>query len=150
MEDRVRKGISGIVAVLIGLLCWTGCGGGSSTISKAEYLQQLELVCNKGLQAREEFTIKANQKAAQSKQSSAAVAKSIREFAGVYEGTTEEIAEIGLPEQGKKQAEELVHARELGVAKVKKDPVGALSNAVTIFAKPNKIAENFGVASCAK
>jgi hypothetical protein len=145
----VRKGISGIVVVLIGLLGLTGCGGGSSSISKAEYLQQLELVCNQGLKEREEFASGLNEEATKSKPTESQ-ADSIRGLMAVYKGTTEEIADIGVPEQGQKQAEELVQAREEAAAKVDKDPLSGVANSLKIFAKATKIAEELEVASCAK
>jgi hypothetical protein len=147
--DEVRKGISGIIIVLIGLLAWSGCGGGGSSLSKAEYQQQLELVCNKGLQEREEFLVKSNELAAEGKVK-VSKADGIRKLFGVYAGTTEKIAEIGLPEEEEEKAEELVQAREASVAKVEADPFSALTDSVTIFAKPRKIAEELEVASCAK
>jgi membrane protein involved in colicin uptake len=152
----VHKGIIGIAVVLIGLLGLTGCGGDSSTISKAEYVQQLELVCNEGLQEREEFLVKGTKESAQKKKVDSQAeaeekkAKSIREFIAIYAGTTEEIADVGLPEQAEKKAEELVQAREDAAAKVEADPLRALSEGPKILAKANKIAEDLEVAGCAK
>lgn len=145
----MRKGICGIVVVLIGILGWTGCGGGSSTVSKADYHQQLELVCNKGLQEREEFLVNGNKEAAEGKVK-ITKADAIRKLFAVYQGTTEEIAELSLPDQGAKKAEELVQAREAAVAKVDADPLSAIADTLTIFAKANKIAEELEVGSCAK
>jgi hypothetical protein len=146
----VRKGISGIIVVLIGLLGLAGCGSGSSTLSKAEFDQQLELVCNKGLQEREEFLVKGNEEVAEGKIKKVGKAEAIRRLFAVYAGTTEKIAEIGLPEKEEQKAEELVQAREAAAKKVNEDPLGAIAKVATIFAKPIKIAEELEVASCAK
>jgi len=146
----VRKGICGIVVVLVGLLGLQGCGGGDSSISKAEYAQQLELACNKGLREREEFVAKLSKEDPSKSSNPRQQAANIRGFVGVYVKTTEEIADIGLPEQGEKKAEEFVQAREDAAAKVESDPLSALANAPAIFAKANKIAAGLEVASCAK
>jgi hypothetical protein len=143
----VRKGISAIVIVLIGLLLGaTGCGGDSSSLSKAEYRQQLELICNKGLQDREEFLIKSNEEAANGRK--VGKDQGLRLYMGVYEGTTEEIADLSAPEESEKKAEELVQAREVAAAKVDKDPQSALTQSLKIFAKAKKVSEDLEVASC--
>lgn len=153
---KVHKGISVVAVVLIGLLGIAGCGGDSS-LSKAEYQQQIELVCNKGLKEREELfkevTAEYEKKSrnASRKKLAELQANNVRRLMAVYQGTTEEIADLGLPEQGEKKAEELVKGREDGTAKVEADPQGSVAEFATIFAKPNKISEDFfEVASCAK
>lgn len=147
----MHKGISAIVVVLIGVLGITGCGGDSS-LSKAEYEQKLELVCNEGLKKREEFIAEVTQKYQKRAQKPNAKeqAQNLRNLMGVYAETTEEIADIGLPEQSEKKAEELVKAREDAVAKVKASPQSALFEFAEIFGKSYRVAEDFDAASCAK
>jgi hypothetical protein len=146
---QVRKGIDAIAVVLIGLLGVTGCGGDSSSLSKAEYHQQLELVCNEGLQAREEFLINSNKEAEHGKK--VGKAEGIRRYIGVYEDTTEKIADLNPPEQTEKLAEEYVQAREAAAAKAYADPISAVANSLIIFKKANDIAEDdLEVGSCAK
>lgn len=151
----MHKGISAVIVVVVGLLGITGCGGDSS-ISKAEFDQQLELVCNRGLKEREELLGKIAQeyqgrdRNATQKEQAEEQLVNIRKLMAVYRGTTEEIADIGLPDQKEKAAEDLVKAREEVVAKVESDPTRALANASTIFAKASKAAETFDVTSCAR
>jgi hypothetical protein len=142
----VHKGISAIVIVLIGLLGAAGCGGDSSSLSKAEYRQQVELICNKGLQAREEFLVKSNEEAAKGRK--VGKDEGLRLYMDVYEGTTEEIADLSPPEETEKQAEELVQAREAAAAEVDKDPQKALTQSLTIFSQAKKVSEDLEVASC--
>jgi hypothetical protein len=148
----VHKAIVGLAVAAGLLMAASGCGGGSSSLSKAEYEQQLELVCNKGLQEREAFVAKVSEEYAQKKSGtdSKSQAQNIRGFMTVYNGITEKIDEIGLPEQDQKKAEELVQTREDAAAKIEADPLGTFPESLQIFAKPNKISEEFGVHSCAK
>jgi hypothetical protein len=140
-----------VLAVVASLLIATGCGSDDSSISKQEYDQQLELVCNKGLKEREElFSAVTREYEEQNKpESKEFQAEGIRKLTAIYEGTTEEIADIGLPEEKEKAAEELVTAREDAAAKVDADPLGARENLIAIFAKANKLAEELEAKSCA-
>lgn len=143
----VRKALVGLV-VAAALLA--GCGGDDSSISKQEYDQEIELICNKGLQEREELINKLGQEfeEGKQKQSTDTQAENIRKLIAVYQGTTEEIADVGLPEQGEKKAEELVQAREEAAAKVEDDPLGSLGVTATTFEKANKVAEDLEAKSC--
>lgn len=145
----VRKAIVGL-AVAAALLVVAGCGGDDSSISKQEYDQKLELVCNKGLQEREELVSRLGQEFEEGKQKSntKTQTENIRNLIAVYQETTEEIADIGLPEQGEKKAEELVQEREAAAAKVEADPLGSLGVSATTFEKANKAAENLDAKSC--
>jgi hypothetical protein len=151
----VHKGITAAIVVFVGLLCIAGCGGGS-TISKAEFEQKLELVCNKGLREREELLGKIAQeyekrnRKQNAKEQAEEQSANIKKLMGVYRATTEEIAEIDLPKEQEKAAEDLVKSREGVADKVEADPTKALANASTIFAKASKAAETFDVASCAR
>jgi hypothetical protein len=152
MEGKVvHKGTSAIVVVLIGLLGIIGCGDDSS-LSKAEYEQELELVCNEGQKTREEFVADVNRRyeKQQKKPTAAEQRENLRDLMGVLDATTDEIADIGLPEQDEKKAEELVKAREVATAKVKADPEGALQEFPAIFGKAYRLAEDFDAASCAR
>lgn len=149
----MHKGISAVLVILVGLLGIAGCGGGSSSMSKAEYEQKLELVCNKGLKDREEFIAEVTrryEKQQLKRPNAEEQAENLRDLMGVYQVTTEEIADIGLPEKDAKKAEELVQAREDAVAKVKADPHGALPELAEIFAKAYRLAEGFDAHSCAR
>lgn len=145
-----------VLAVAVAVWFMLGCGGGDSSLSKAEYDQKLELTCNKGLQEREEFLGEVDKKYEEqgphqnAKEKAEEQAKNIKGLMAVYQGTTEEIADIGLPEKEEEKAEELVEAREAAVTKVEADPAGSISNITAIFEKPNKVAEGLEVGSCAK
>ncbi len=145
----VRKVIVGL-AVAAALLVVAGCGSDDSSLSKQEYDQELELVCNKGLQEREELVSQLGQEFEEGKQKSntKTQTENIRKLIATYQGTTEEIADIGLPEESEKKAEELVEEREKAAAKVEDDPLGSLGVTATTFEKANKVAEDLDAKSC--
>jgi hypothetical protein len=140
-----------VLAVVGAVLLVTGCGDDDSSISKQEYDQKIELVCNKGLKEHEEVLSKISKEFEEQgqKASDDFKAKNLRKLIAVYEDTTGEIDDIGLPEQSEKKAEELVQSREDAAAKVDADPLGTIESLSTIFEKPNEIAEDLGAKSCA-
>lgn len=145
----VRKAIVGL-AVAAALLA--GCGGDDdSSISQQEYDQQVELVCNKGLQEREELVSQLGKEFEEGKQKSntKSQTENIQKLIAVYQDTTEEIADVGLPENNEKKAEELVEEREKAAEKVEADPLGSLGVTSTTFEKANKVAEDLKAKSCA-
>lgn len=148
----MRKAIVGL-AVAAALLAVVGCGGDDSTVSKEEYDQELELICNKGLQEREELVSTINQEYEEKRSQKATTAyqvENLRKLIAVYQGTTEEIADIGLPEgQDEQKAEEFVEAREEAAAKVDASPLGTRDNLEGVFEKANELAEGFEAKSCA-
>jgi hypothetical protein len=149
----VRKGIGGIVVVLVVLLGVAGCGGGDDgPISKAEYDRQLELVCNKGLKEREELitglTEEFEQKRVQ-KPTPQYASENILKLITIYRGTTEEIADIGLPEKDEQKVEKMIQEREEGTAKVEASPLGTRDAIFTIFKEANELAEELEAKSCA-
>jgi hypothetical protein len=151
---KVHKGISAIVVVLIGLLGVAGCGG-DSAISKAEYQQQLELICNKGQRERSELVEKLTKESERRNQTATeeekeeAQTENIRSLMAVIEGTTEEIADVGHPKQDQKKAEELIQAREEAVERVEANPRSAIAEFEKIFERPTEIGEELEVPSCA-
>lgn len=151
----MHKGISAMVVIVIGLLAITGCGGGSSSISKAEYTQQAELICNEGLKEREEFfkevsaEYEKRNRNASAKEQAEEQARNVRGLMAVYDGTTEELADLDTPEQGAKMAEELVKARETSSRELKAD-TQKMSEFLELFAPATKAAEGLGIPSCGK
>lgn len=143
----VRLAIVGFIAAGA-LLVMAGCGDESSTISKAEYDQQLELVCNKSIREREEMTTalyrefeeQLERKATREWQN-----ENIRKLIGLYQGTTEELADIGLPEGEEKTAEEYVREREEAGAKVQASPEAASD---ALFKRSIELEEDVGAVNC--
>ena len=153
----MHKGISAIIVVVaVGLLGIVGCGGGSSSpVSQAEYEQQAELICNEGLKSREEVfkevsgEYEQRDRNASAKELAEEQARNVRKLMAAYDVTTEELADVGFPEQDEKKAKELLQEREKGSSKIESDPQ-KMTEFIAIFTKAEKIAHDLGVASCGK
>lgn len=147
----MRKGIIGFAGLAILLLVASGCGGDESTVSKQEFDRQLEVVCNQGLKEREEFVEEIGKEFEQSKDgkpSKETQTENLRKLIAIYDETTEEIAELDLPEQGGEKVDKLVEAREDAAEKFAADPLNALGEP-SIFAKANEAGEDLNAKSCA-
>jgi len=147
----VRKGIAGVALAVISLLLVAGCGSDSSTISRQEYERKLEIVCNDGLQKREDAFRVITQEYEELSEDEATPQvqnENLLKLIAVYEETTEEISEIDLPEGSEEKAEEMVQAREDATAKVEADPQSTRPKFKTIFKKSSDLAEEFGADYC--
>lgn len=147
----MRRG-SIFIAVMAVFALLAGCGGGNSSLSKDEFARELKLVCNKGLQERETLIKNLTQEYYEQRAERATPkyqAENLRSLMNIYQGTTEQIAEIGLPEGEEEKVEALLHAREEAAAKVKASPIGTRDNLEIIFKEADQKAEAFSAPSCA-
>lgn len=147
----MRKGITGFAVLVVSLLILAGCGGDSSTVSKEEYERQLELVCNEGIQEREDLFRTVSQEyeeLSEEEQTTQVEVENLRKLIAGYQGTTEKIADLDLPEGNEEKAEELVREREEVAAKIQASPLGTRDSLGTIFDTANGLAESFGGQSC--
>jgi len=141
-----------LFVVLALLAALAGCGSDSSSVSKDEFTRELKLVCNKGLQERETLIKNLTQEYYEERAERATPeyqAKNLRSLMDVYQGTTEQIADIGLPEGEEEKVEALIKSREEAAAKVQASPLGTRDNLEIIFKDPDAKAEAFDAPSCA-
>jgi hypothetical protein len=148
----VRRGLI-LVAFLAILMALGGCGGSdSSSVSQEEFTQQLKLVCNKGLQEREALIKELTQEYYEQREERATPAyqaENLRKMMATYQGTTEKIAEIGMPEGEEAKIEALIKAREEAAARVEASPLGTRDNIEIIFRDADSKAKAFEAPSCA-
>jgi hypothetical protein len=148
----VRKAVVGLAVAGTLLIVASGCGGSDdSSVSKQEYDQKVELACNQGLKEREKYLLEVNKKYEKEGQNASKdfQRENLLGLIAIYQGTTEEIADIGLPEGDEEKAEELVETREAAAEKVEADPLGTIETLPTIFKKTNEVAEDLEAKSCA-
>jgi len=146
----VSRKATAIAALMALVLVAAGCGGSDSTLTEKEFEQQLKVACNNGAQESSEVYEKISNLYSEGKR------KPTRDFQeenlgkmmGVYENTTENIAEIGLPEEGKERAEDLIKAREDGAAKATADIWETRNEYLVIFKDANERAREYDASAC--
>jgi hypothetical protein len=138
----------GIVAVAFALVA-SGCGGGgSSSLSKAEFSKKATEICKRAESERAELIQAASQKFSGKKITAAAQEQIILEALPSYEKAAQNIKDLGAPEGEEKKVEALVEAMEEAVENVKADPGTATTGDIP-FKKANKAAEEVGANGCA-
>jgi hypothetical protein len=137
----------GIAAVAFALLV-SGCGGGGSdSLTKAEFAKKADEICRRGESERAEVLKAAGQKFSGKKVTAADQEQLVLEAVPSYEKATQKIKELGVPEGGEKEAEALVKAMEEAAENVKADPGTATTGSVP-FEKANEVAEEVGAKGC--
>ena len=141
--------VAGVAAVL--LLAFAGCGGGEdSSVSQAEYKTQVTLVCNGAEQKVQELISQLKQEYQERPEKAEAQyqAENLLKLIGVYEETTEELADVGVPEGKEKEAEDLIHAREEAAAEVQASPLGTRDAFQVVFRDANDILKKLEANGC--
>jgi hypothetical protein len=135
------------------VLAFAGCGGGGgdSTLSKQEFTKELKEVCENGREARrvllKELAKEYYEERAHAP-TDAYQAGNILKLVAIIQGTTDEIAAIGLPEGEEKKVEEWIRGREEAAAKVEASPLGTRDNLQAIFEGSYAASRALGVGSC--
>lgn len=138
----------GTTAVAFALVV-SGCGGGgSNSLTKAEFAKKADEICRRGESERAEVLKAAGQKFSGKKVTAADQEQLILEALPSYEKSAQKIQELGAPEGGEKEAEALVEAMEEAAENVKADPGTATTGNVP-FKKANEAAEAIGAKGCA-
>ena len=146
------KGIFIAAVVLVVLFAAVGCGGGGgvTTVSESEYKSQVTLVCNEAEQKLQELITSLKQEYQERPQKAEAryQAENLLKLIGLYEETTEELADIGVPEDNEKEAEDLIHAREESAAEVQASPLGTRDAFQVVFRDANDILKKLEANGC--
>jgi hypothetical protein len=141
-----------ILVLASALALVTGCGGGDDeeSLTKAQFIKQADAICEKQNKKKNEDLVKAYAKL--EKEGKTAGKKGEAELIGdvalpPIAQMTEELADLGLPEEQEDQAEQFITEMEQAVAEVEEDPSLALS-AEEPFEKPKERATKFGFSDC--
>jgi hypothetical protein len=142
------------------LLCWAvlasasllfaGCGGGdeSTTLTRAEFVQQVNNICKEAAAERRSLF---QQEIAKLKPGEATLKD--REtlihnvFVVPYENTADQIESLGAPSGDEEKIQALIEAMEAASRKVEKKPQVALESTIQ-YAVPNKLAIDYGLKGC--
>jgi len=148
----VGKGIFIAAVVLAMLFAVVGCGGGGgeTTVSASEYKSQVTLVCNQAEQKLQELITRLKNEYQERPEKAEAryQAENLLKLIGLYEETTEELADVGVPEGGEEEAEDLIHAREESAAEVQASPLGTRDAFQVVFRDANDILKKLEANGC--
>jgi hypothetical protein len=147
MVSRKAMVVVGLMALILSAV---GCGGSDSTLTAKEFEQQLKVACKDGVREGNEVYEQISNIYSEGKRkpTRAFQTENLEKMMGVYENTTEKIAEIGLPDEGEESAEALIQAREDAAAKTSADVWGTRNEYGVIFKDANEQARDFGASAC--
>lgn len=133
--------------ILVGVIGWSGCGGGdSTTVTKAEFNREAITICKQWQQGREavlvKFGVASNATFTRAKQE-----KAILMILAPYETAVRELGELPSPPGDKARVDGVVRAMEEAVRQAQKAPLTVTSGR-TPFKKPNELAERYGLTEC--
>lgn len=133
-----------VVSCLIGV---SGCGAGSKSLTKAEFVNQGNEICENAQEAREKVIAsdaeKFNPKGDVPAQQSAMMVHSLPP----YEEAAEELADLGAPAGIEKEVEELTEAMEEAAARAQQAPQTAVESDIQ-FKEANEKAKKIGLDKC--
>lgn len=144
-----RKAVVVMASIAL-IVLGVGCGGSDSSLTAKEFEQQLNIACKDGARESTEVYEQISNIYSEGKRkpTRAFQTENLEKMMGVYENTTEKIAAIGLPEEGAKQAEALIQAREDAAAKTAADVWGTRNEYLVIFKDANERARAYGAGAC--
>lgn len=147
----MKKGtILTLVAAVVALLAFAGCGGGDETTSltKAEFTKQANAGCKEHTKEREELFQAAIKEIDSSEATRADQAKLIDEvLIPPFEKDIENLKSLGAPEGDEEQVKEIIQAMEKAVKKVEAKPLVALRSS-SQFAEARAAAVKYGLNDC--
>ena len=137
----------------------TGCGGGSgndsevtaSSLSKAQYIQKANAVCEKGTkQIATDFAVFLKEKESVKEPTEADYVQLFNTVvAPNVEREIDELRELGAPKGDEKEVEAILQAREESIQIAEEDPEAIIENSDKVFARASKVAAGYGLKTCA-
>jgi hypothetical protein len=146
----VGKGIfrTIVAAVVVALLA--GCGKsetGSASLTKAQFVEEANAVCEKWQEGREDALAAATRKFAGKKSSSEMEEEAVLMILRPYEEATRNLGELRYPEAEEAKVRAIVITMEEAAKRVKADPGTALESDLP-FRKANELSEKYGLTRC--
>jgi hypothetical protein len=141
------------ICLIASALAVAGCGGGDSTLTKAEYIKQAETICKRINDQREEAIQAFTAKSSAGPGNPITVSEQLKLVLDValppVQQEAEELDELGDPEGAEAEAEAIVDGLENGVDKVEQNPTIVLKEPTNPFNKTGELARKFGLENCA-
>lgn len=152
----MSKGVMGSILVLVAaaaLLAVSGCGGGgsSSSVTKAQYVKQVNKTCKEEEEKRFGELMAKGQKLEEEARGKAISTKAKEEalvsLLPPYEKMVEDLREVEAPEGDEEELEAIYDAMDEAAQSVKANPGTALVSDVA-FKQAAKKAEAYGLKGC--
>lgn len=147
---KARVGWIWAIAAIALVAVLQGCGGSSSSTTKADFVKEAKNICNKGEQEREELAAKliTEFEEKEEKATPELQEESVLKLLKVYEKTTGKLAELDQPAGEEQKVEAIIEAREEGAQQAQASPATLLHSAQPLR-KAEKLAEAYGLGRCA-
>jgi hypothetical protein len=139
-----------LVAALVALLAFAGCGGGDDTteVTKAEFTKQANAGCKEHTKERDELFKKVSSEIDASEVTRADQERLISEvLLPPFEKDIENLKSLGAPAGDEQQVEAIIEAMEKSVDKVEAKPLVALRSS-SQFAEARALAVKYGLTDC--
>ncbi len=119
----------------------------SSSLSKSAFLKQGNAICTKG--AKQVETALANLGKLKGKAAEAAARAFVPTFVAMVESVIGEIQELGAPSGDEAEVEAILSAMQQAGKEGSEDPEATIEDLARSFKKPDKLASDYGLTSCA-
>jgi hypothetical protein len=148
--ERSRKSAiyTAAIALLAAGLLAAGCGGSGSAapLKKPQFVREANAICANAVDEREKALSDATKEGSDSEPGQAALVTEVA--LPPVQKMSEELADLGVPVGDEKEVQAIVKAFERGIATVEKDPT-SVNGVIGAFAEASKLAEAYGLTSCA-
>lgn len=146
MISRRLKVVAVLALFSVVSLIGVGCGGGSGSLSKAEFIEQADAACEKADKAQLAAIPQVPISGSRDSQANEEKVVLMAALPPVQK-EAEEIAELGAPAGDEQEIAAIVKGIEDGVAKAEEDPINGLESA---FSAVDKRAAKYGFKACSE
>jgi hypothetical protein len=142
-----------VAAVLIGALAIaavaTGCGGGTTSLTKAEFTKQADAICLEAEETKDAAILAYEKK--HSKLDKSVEEELVTDVAlPPIQAMTDELGGLGAPSDEESKTDAIVESFEGAIEKIEEDPSSVLTAPTSPFAEADKLAGQYGMKSCAE
>lgn len=136
-----------VILIAAALMVVQGCGSGSSSTTKADFVKAAEVVCNKGERQRSEVFNRLSQEYEGRKVGQDLREKAVLELIKPYKQQTIELGELTPPEGDERRVEAMVSAMEEGVSRAQANPAAVIGGDAPLK-KANSLVVAYGLKHC--
>jgi hypothetical protein len=148
----LSKRLFALSAVFVLALVAAGCGGGSDSISKQQFITQADAICAKSNKQIQPQVVAYAKKVGWSGKTPPTDAQAT-EIANTIlipsvQSQHDQIDALGAPSGQEQQVNAILTAVQDAIDQAKKDPTALMQSNDTTFAKANQVAKDYGLTVC--